>query len=263
MKIISFTPYALQTREAGLITMIANYMRAYDLPVTQIRCNGVVPTCDRDASEGWQRSATSCLSCMAEQSKLGRWGEQQVEDLSPYVTPADVDDTKRWMLRLGKLELLGAEFEGLPLSRYCRSSFNARFGTDRPDIMNRATELTVRRMLLSAARMTRAVRRFAQTQRPDYALIASGEDYLSAAFSASLRDRRVKVSVFAWNKINNEIVVENPVSGKVASYPLVFDDITQLRKDLRTWPTELTRLLEEVLAFIDLAPSQVSLPLAR
>lgn len=243
--------------------MIANYLKTYDLPVTQLRCNGIVPTCDRDGAEGWQRSVTSCLNCIADQSKLGRWSDQALEDLSPYLGPADVDQTKRWMLGLGKFELLSANFDGISLAKLCRGSFEARFDTDRPDVMNRATEMTVRRMLLSAARMLTAVRRYAVTQRPDYALIASGEDYLTACAATAFRERRVKVSLFAWNKHSNDIVIESPVTGKAASYPLVFENVTQLRKDMRTWPSELTRLLEEVLAFIDLAPSQVALPLAR
>lgn len=263
MNIISFVPYGLQSREAGLIAMIANYLRTQDLPVTQLRCNGVVPTCDRDGRDGWQRSVTSCLNCISDQSKLGRWAEQSMEDLSPYLTPADVDETKRWMLGLGKLELLTAQYQGVSLARICRSSLEARFETDRPDIMNRANEMIVRRILLSSARVLKAVRRYIHTSRPDYALIASGEDYITAAASYAFREKKVKVSLFAWNKHSNDIAIESPVSGKVATYPLVFENVTQLRKDIRTWPVELSRMLEEILAFIDLAPVQISLPLAR
>ena len=263
MKIISFVPYGLQSREAGIIAMVSNYLKTYDLSVTQLRCNGVVPTCDRDSSDGWQRSVTSCLNCISDQTKLGRWAEQEMDDLSPHLTPADVDETKRWMLGLGKLELLSANYEGVSLAAVCRSSFEARFSTDRPDVMNRANEMVVRRMLLAAARIIRSVRRYAANVRPEYALVASGEDYLTAAATLALRERKVKVSVFAWNKHSNDIAIENPVSGKVATYPLVFENVTQLRKDIRTWPSELSRMLEEILAFIDLAPAQVALPLAR
>lgn len=263
MKIVSFVPYALQSREAGLVAMIANYLRTYDLPVTQIRCNGIVPTCDRDSSEAWQRSVTTCLSCISEQTKLGRWAEQRADDLSPYISPADIDETKRWMLGLSKIELLTAEYEGISLARICKSSFEKRFETDRPDVMNRSVEMVVRRMILATARIMRAMRKYAVSNRPDFALIASGEDYLTAAAAIALRERKVKVSVFGWNKHSNDIAIENPVTGKVATYPLVFENVTQLRQDIRTWPSELSRMLEEILAFIDLAPAQVALPLAR
>lgn len=263
MKIISFVPYGLQSREAGIIAMISNYLRAYDLKVTQLRCNGVVPTCDRDSSDGWQRTVTSCLSCISDQTKLGRWAEQEIVDLSPYLTPADIDETKKWMLGLGKLELLGAQYEGAPLASLCRASFEARFQSELPDIMNRATEMVVRRMFLAAARIIRAVRRYTNSVRPDFALISSGEDYLTAASAFALKEKKVKVSILAWNKHSNDIAIENPVSGKVAMYPLVFENVTQLRKDVRSWPSELLRMMEEILAFMDLAPSQLALPLVR
>ena len=89
-----------------------------------------------------------------------------------------------------------------------------------------------------------------------------GQEHVSLTLMNALKQKKIAVSLFCYNEACNEIVVENPRNGKVSSYPLVFDNVTSFRTDPRSWPPELLKVLEELIAFIDLAPSQISLPIS-
>jgi hypothetical protein len=258
MKVVSFLPFGLQSKEAGLVSLLSSYLGLYNLDVKQLLCNGIISACNRDKAQDWQRGFSTCLQCISEQSKFAAWSGRSVQNLSSFLHPKDIDQTKRWILGLERDTLIEAEFEGLPLAALCQSSLRQQF--EEVDLLNRSIEAGVRRVLLSAARVARVFRSYALVDKPDYVLIAGGDDFLSSVSRLVLKERKIAVSLFSWNSMGNDIVVENPTTAKVASYPLVFDDVTSLRADIRSWPPELLRVVEELMAFIDLAPAQVAMP---
>ncbi len=271
MKVNSFLPFGFFSKEAGLISLISNYVRTYGLSVTPILCNGVISACQRDSESGWQRDFNSCLQCISEQNRLAAWSQDtgavnsaasaiSTISLSKFLHPQDIDQTKRWILGLSREELLEANFEGLPLGSLCQHSLIKQF--QEIDLQNRSVEMAVRRVLLSAARISRAFKTYSVAEKPDYLLMAGGQDFLSSVARVCLKQKKIAVSLFCYNEACNEIVVENPRNGKVSSYPLVFDNVTNFRTDPRSWPPELLKVLEELIAFIDLTPSQISLPIS-
>jgi len=71
------------------------------------------------------------------------------------------------------------------------------------------------------------------------------------------------VALFKWDLTARSVKVQHPVTNRQYVCPLVFEDITAMRADSRTWPWEILRILDEIMAFLDLSSNQLELPIAR
>ena len=264
MGLVVCSPYGLMREESGVLGLLANYLSKSSWPVSLLRCNGAFSICDRDGESGWRREPESCFACMQEQSCLAGWAAVPVHELSSFLLAEDVLESKRWVLELTSDEhLLAARFHDHPVFDLCRGSFHYRFGLDHPDLRNKNQEQALRRLMMSAVRAILACERFNRQAAPELALVSGGGDYISAVYSACARRQGSRVAQFVWDLAARTVRVIHPVSNREYACPLVFEDVTSMRADSRTWPFELIQILDELLVFLDVTSSQLELPIAR
>lgn len=263
MKISVFVPFGSQSQESGLMYLLANFLKVSFPEVVQLRCNGVFSMCDRDADTSWVRGMQSCFSCMSDQRALSAWSGVPVQDLSSFLLPDDVTESKRWVLSLKDHELIRAEYKGSAVFDVARESFVNRFGTQTPDLANKQHEQYLRRLLLSAVRMSIAAQRYHTKFAPDMSLVAGGRDYLTRAFVNQGRALRRDVSTFRWDINQRAIQISHPRDKKILACELVPEGIRGMRSDTRTWPSELSTIMTEIAHFLGLESDQLALPIAQ
>lgn len=263
MKTVIFSPFGAASEETGLLGLLGNYLKNIIPEICVLRCNGVFSLCDRDSENSWRRGIHGCFVCMQEQGRLAAWAGLRQEDLSLYLTPQQITESKRWALSLAADEMEEAVFGQIKPYSLCRASLRNYFGNLEPDLSNANHLHIVRRMMISAVRMCQAADCFISAAKPTLALVAGGEDFISGALAERSRVKGVDVAEFRWDLPNRSVKIFHPRLQKEFSCPLVFEDITSMRSDSRTWPWELVRIVEDILVFLDLTSSQLVLPIAR
>ena len=263
MQVGIFSPYGASSEETGVLGLVGNYVKNMFEQVFVLRCNGIFSLCDRDAESGWRRSVQHCLRCMGEQARLALWANIACDDLSYYLQPEDVMETKRWVTSIPSDELTRVRYGDIEVFGLCERSFHQRCGIEQPDMHNASHEETARRLLLSALRMCLASDKFIHERKPDLMLLAGKDDFITNAFMNRANVRRRDVALFRWDLASRSVRIKHPRRDEEFSCPLVFEDITSMRADTRTWPWELVKIVEDILVFLDLSGSQLSLPIAR
>ena len=263
MRVIVHVPFGAVSQEAGLIFILASYLRSMFPEVVHLRCNGIFSVCDRDGGAHWQRDSDACFLCMREQLGLARWANIASEALSRCLLAQDVDMTRRLVVSTAVVDLLGLEFEGLCLLDLCRASFHRRFGTDQPDLQNKNHEQFLRRLMLSAARMCAAAKRFNHEFKPEIVLVAGGRDYISRSLVEVCRRDGYQPVVFRWDTKGGGINIVHPHTHQVMACDLLLDGITTMRPDIATWPKELIGILQQILDFLDISDRQLTLAIGK
>jgi len=263
MKIAIFVPYGGFSKESGLMHLLANYINTITNDVLQLRCNGVFSLCDRDEESGWQRKLNSCLSCMANQTNLADWSGVSLSDLSRFITPAEIVSTRRWIHSLPTNVLNQLNFRGINLFELSSESLQQRLGVATPDLANKKHEQVTRRMLLSAARMCLATKRFQQQAAPTISLVAGGHDFITRSFAEQSRKQNSDIAVFEMDINERCVKIRHPRTNKLFACELLITDISHMRSDCKTWPREIIGVLDNILAFLEISQAQIALPLAR
>jgi hypothetical protein len=261
MKLAIHSPYGRYSRETGVIYMLANYIRETVPDMVQLKCNGVFSLCDRDEESGWARQIDSCAICMNEQARLAQWAGMPTQDLSPFMTSKDIQESKSWILGLSREELSEAEFNGLNILELCRGSLAARAGEGA--IVNAANEDLVRRLMLAALRMCLAVRTFNLNDRPDMIFVAGQKDFLSRSIVRQSQQQGVKAVAFQWDMAARCTHLTDVERGVVFSCPLIMENLSNMRSNYKTWPAEILSLVQEMTCFLGINDNQLSLPLAQ
>lgn len=263
MRIAVFAPFACVSREAGIMYLLANYLQHMFPEVLQLRCNGIVSVCDRDAERSWRRSLDSCLTCGCDQARLAAWSGVKSSALSRYLLPRDIDETRRWVESYDGESLLTARFHDTVLYPLVALSFRNRFGVDAPDPSNKNHTQLLKRLLLSAARMYIACDRFNKKFLADMSLVADGTDYLSAVFINRCSTQSSSPAVFRWDLHRRSTTITHPRNGGIYSCGLLLDNVAAMRPDPCTWSEELLGIISEMLSFLGLSDTQLALPIAR
>lgn len=263
MKISVFVPFGSQSQESGLIYLLANYLKSFFPEVVQLRCNGAFSLCDRDADSSWTRSISSCFACMYDQRALSSWSGIPVQDLSSFLSPDDISQTKRWALALSPANFQQAAIGSVNVFDLCRESFMNRFGFTDPDPSNKNHEQFLRRVLLATARMVLAARRYHLKYAPDLSLISGGGDFLTRTFQAEAISHKRDVAVFRWEVAQRAIQIHHPRERNILACELVPEGIRGMRSDVKTWPHELVTIMGEIMKFLNLDGEQLRLPIAQ
>lgn len=236
--------------------LLANYLNAsrmmYGVEVTQLRCNGIFSVCDRDSERDWKRGLHSCLSCMHDQRELAAWSGIPTVDISTFLTPEVIEDTRRWLMtipaallptiRLGTRELMGI----------CRESFRLRFGVNDPDFKNVAHEQFLRRLMVGVARMIQASAGYIRAAGPTLHFVAGGRDAITASYISEVKRSGEQVVLFRWEISERTIQILHPSGTGAMGCELLLDGIPQLRGDSSTWTPSLVQILVEILSFLDI-----------
>lgn len=259
MRVLVHVPFASSSQEAGIVFLLANYLRKHpggEVAITQLQCNGVFAMCDRDAERNWKRGIHSCLSCIRDQRSYGQWGELESDQLSKYLTDDDITRTKRWVQRMSAEQLPTAEFDGVELGPLWLGSFSARFGAAQYEPQNKLHEPTARRFSVGAARMLLASRRLLTRHVPDALFIAGGDDFLTRTLSEVAKAQQIPVVRFQWVLAERSVRIYHPHRDEVLACELLVDGLTSTRSDPRTWSGDLLRILDGVVEFLELIPQE-------
>jgi len=243
--------------------LVARYLRSNGHRVQQLVCNGPFSLCDRDAESGWTRDLHSCQRCMFEQAAIAGWCGAEKVELSGCLSGDDIEDTRRWMLRLDAGELAQAQFHGRKLFELCRETLASRFGVRDFDPANRSHEQFARRVMLSAMRMCLATARFNNQHVPFLTLVAGGEDYITRSFLSESAVQRRSAAVFRWEASARSIRVFHPRKSEVFSCEFILQDITAMRSDVATWPAELTGAAGDLVNFLGIQEKAEALAAAQ
>lgn len=263
MKVVISSPMGCLNPETGIVHLLANYLRTVATEVTQLKCNGIFSICDRDVENGWRRSIDSCIGCMQEQGQLAAWSGANTVDLSKFLPPSDIEDTRRWILAIGATELHQAKFEDQRLFDLCGHLFRARFSTDLPVASNRQHDQFLRRLYLSQARMIMAARRFLFSYQPKLLFVSGERDSISKALGLEAEKLALRTVRFHWHPQERVIKITLPDSGKSVACEIVITNLLALRNDSRTWPLEMVTALEDILDALGLSRGTILAPVAR
>lgn len=263
MKIAIHTPYGLMSEETGVIYLLGNYLKSIFDEVIQLRCNGIFSWCDKDAMSGWKRNLHNCAKCINEQRGLANWANLVEYDLSRFLHAAEIEDTRRWLDGLSFSDLAQANYKGIDIAGLCSGSFRNRFGVEQADAQNKNHEYWLRRLLLAAARMFLASARFNNYYKPNYTFVAGGWDFISRSYIAHAQMHALNMVLFKVDVGARCVQVYHPSNKNVLSVECVLHGVTSMRSDAKTWPAELIKIIEDILSFLDIAPGQLALPLAR
>ena len=250
MKVTVFAPYGSKSPEAGLIYLVANFLRDRGANISQLRCNGVFSQCDRDGESGWKRTISSCLTCMHEQKKLAEWGVMRTEELSTFLTPEEVTSSVRWVNSVPANELMEATIDGEALAEFMKGSIAQRFGIPAIDPRNKSHEAFTRRLMLATIRMLDASRRYCTKAEFELALVAGSQNFMARCLLQEAQ--AAKLTAFSFTPDFNKRCVLVQSCDHTSSYecPLLIDDISELRADVKSWSPELVRLLNELIAYL-------------
>ena len=268
MKIAIHAPYGALSEETGVIVLLARHLQRAvgeraGAEVVQLRCSGAFSLCDRDAEGQWKRGIDTCFRCMHEQRELAAWGDFRLADLTSFLSASQVIETRKWISYATTEELLASSFDSVVPSALISGSFKNRFGVDVPNVSNRNHEQVARRYMLAALRTSLAARRFVQRERPDVALVAAADDFISRSTAAEFAKGGVSTAVFTWDIAARVIKIQHPTNGAVFSCALVLEGIASMRSDARTWPAELASMLDEIVAFLEIPSPQIALKVAQ
>lgn len=263
MSIVMFSPYGLASEETGVLALLTGYLSQSGYAVSSLQCNGAFSLCDRDAEGGWRRGVRSCFTCMYEQSRVARWSGISAHELSRFLEPEEISETRRWSLALTPRTAEQLPFADVAFLPMVRESMVSRLGKESIEELSPDEFDVLRRLMLSAARAYIAAQRFLAAQGSQLAMVAGCRDGLSRAFVAAAESQRVAVAQFKWDLMSRAVQVTHPASDRAFSCPIVFDDVTEMRSDPRTWPGEIVRVIDELMVFLDISNSQLQLPLAQ
>ena len=263
MRTAIFVPFGSLSQEAGVISLVANYMKTTFPEVVQLACNGVFSLCDRDSENNWSRDIHSCARCMADQSRLAGWAALDSLRLSSFLSPEDISESKRWVLSLSAVELMEAEFKGARLFDLCSGTLESRFTSAQIDPKNKNHEQFLRRVMLATLRMCIATRKFNNRFMPELTLVAGSDDFLARSFAAHSKLQGRLAAVFKWEVSTRAVRVMHPRTESSYSCDFVLQDVTSMRAEPKTWPLELLQVVRELMFFLGVPQDQLSLPLAR
>lgn len=263
MNVCLFVPFGSSSPEAGMVYLIGKYLLSLGHQIQVLRCDGAFSLCDRDAEDTWRRSVTSCFSCMREQKGFAQWGEFGLTDLATFLNPQDIESSWRWVVERNTTRLIEEPFEGHKLYQTIQQSFINRFSVAQPDINNKQHDAYLRRLILAAARMHIAARRFVTATLPNLAAVAGARDYLSTALLSELKLAKRDGIIFQMHVAERSIQVIHPGKQQALSCDLLVENVTRMRSDVRTWSRELIVMLDTVLEFLEIEPVPVAFSLAR
>jgi hypothetical protein len=263
------TPFAGRHEESGLLYLVANYLRhtssaaGQAIDLIQLRCNGLFSVCDRDADRDWKRGMHSCLSCAQDQGEHAAWSSVLTVEASPLLPAEVAESTKRFSALLPSAELLGVVYEGHPLFEIWRGSFEARFGSIKPDLSNKQHEKFVRRLVLSTTRMLEVAKRFNNKFQPVLSCVVGCNDYITRAFVAQSALQGRTVATFRWELQERLIKIDRSDTKETVQSELVLEGVTDMRQDVGSWSQPVLEVAENIARFLGVQVPQQVMPLHR
>ena len=263
MNVSIFAPQASFSPEAGTLFLFSRYLKDIAYTPSVICNNGMFSILETDVDKTWRQSVVPWMACVGEQKRLAEWAGSEISDLSQYLFPTEVRETKRWIEKQRSERLLKLDVKGVNLFELAKESFAARFGIVIPDIRNISHETMVRRLILSVSRTLIASRRFYSHNSPALTLIAGGQDFISRSFVAEASKQKANYALFSWEPSARAIKVTNPKTNDSMLCEFIVEDVATLRPEPNTWPAKVHEEMHALAEFFDISEHQLELPMAR
>jgi len=265
MKLVLFTPFSAPERE--VIYLLADYLRYVDPKIAQLTCNGAFSLCDLKKN----RDTITCFACIAQQENFANWANIQTERLSSYLTPQDIEETKRWGVCLKDSELTNVVFNHLCLYPLCCDTFKERFNILEPNLENQNHVRYLRRLLVSGARMVVACDKFFREKLPEYIFLVNNNNYLTKIIQERASLFASLPVLFKWtteetenNEVSNSFLeIKSPRLSEPYRCELMVDDVTNMRNNPAIWYAELISQVSGILSNLGLTDVQFKLPLGK
>lgn len=239
------------TVETSLLALLGRHVSQH-VHAMQLRCNGALLQCDRDATTSFHRRFESCLECMAQSADFATWTGASLFQVTAYLPAADVERSKRWLSTLEADELPEAHFDGVAPFAWCTELFNARFQQIPFQAHNKQHELFMRRHMLSVIRTRLSVRRFLFTHKPDLIFAVEAQEVFSRALAESAQDIGLNLITLSSRADGRRLELEQWHTSQRLTVDLLIQDYKQVRHDMDTWPEELREQLQSIAQFAQL-----------
>lgn len=246
-----FSPYGRASGETGFLMVLSRYLARRGYGLVQVRCNGCLPQCGRDALTRKGRQVMSCAGCMLEQDRGARWSGMPVIDLSCSFSSADLLAHQETLARHSVHELARFSTEGISVTDICEAELRRGIEDERE----------LRRLLLLAASALNAFSRMVQEHSFDAFLSPAGDDFFLKSLSAVAERRGIRHFRFRWDAARLSTRISGALSGDDFVSSLYFDDVSAMRSDVDTWPDEIRTQLRDVESYLGITQQQLSLPI--
>jgi hypothetical protein len=180
------------------------------------------------------------------------------------VSSESIQNSVRLVNALATEELMHFEVNGVVLSELFKGSIMARFGIAAIDPRNKNHEAYTRRLTLATLRAWKAAEAYMRAEKPEMLLLSNLTSFLSEVFAIEASRAKVPVFSFIADFSSRSVLVNSVPSaqtaetqGMVHQCPLLLEDVTALRPEVKSWSPDLIRILEELRQFLGVqAPGQ-------
>lgn len=248
---IVFCPYGTTSRGAGVTLLIARYL-AQRQEVTFLQCNGCISICGRDEQTGFRRTLSSCFRCINEQQSCANFvnspdgkGVAQ-RSLGEWISAEVVEESRR----VAQGSLAGMKYNNISIAECIEPSFLERSGKRFADLgRSSLDEQLARRMAIAAVRVIQGVQGAIKEITPSYLIVEGGDDYLSKIVTTVAKNNNIPVLHVAWSKQERAVVIWKTEDKKIVS-PFVLDEISTMRPEVGSWPSELVDIAEQAASLL-------------
>jgi hypothetical protein len=253
MRIVTFAPYGRQPAENNFLTLLACFLKGTFPDTFQIVCDGALSFCQRDLLNPPSRD---CISCQSEQNIFRKWASLTEIKLSGLLTASDFKDAASFSrdYNLHNLRF----FESVDIRQLLEGQLIKISAEGNP-----ATTQLNPKILHTIVLMIRAANQMILKTLPDHVLLGAADDFLSKTFTEVLKSRKIKYATLTFRPDIKKIQVLRSVDQQTKELDFLLTSLENVRSDFHTWPSEAINYIQEVLQFIGLSDSQLTLPLIK
>ena len=115
--------------------------------------------------------------------------------------------------------------------------------------------------MLSAVRMQVASVNFFRNNAPEYVFVPESQDPLIKVFTERAKVSRANLVSFSWDMHTRLMKIQSEKSENPFTCSLLLEDVTSTRPNPNTWSEELISVIGEILDYLGLSDTQLTLPI--
>jgi hypothetical protein len=116
---------------------------------------------------------------------------------------------------------------------------------------------------LATWRSILAAGKFLRTVRPGLSIVAGGRDFMSKGYLLQAQRNETRTALFRWEPSERAVVIFHPEREERIASDFVLPEVSQLRMDLKSWPSDLLQLAYSIATFLDIPVENVPVSRAR
>ena len=253
MKIALLSPYGMLSPESGLLYVIARYAVALGHEVVDLRCNGCVSVCERDAESEWNRQIDQCSGCESESRSLAAWAGISAVELSDCISSEVRKSIHAQLLFLNAEQSWSYPIKNSSVSLLAADLFLKRFAREKPDFSNRNHEFFCKKTASEVLILERAFAKFSEEIKADLFLVAGQKTVFAQAAQLAWQEQK-KIS-FIWDLAERADRISPSWHSEQLLCSLLLERVTGMRPDVKTWPSELLSILREIATLMQIVPA--------